>query len=198
MHLQGLGVKVILSAWREEAMTESDRATLIVIDVQEKLFKRMPEQGTLLKNMRQMIQGAKVLGLPIIWSEQYPEGLGPTIPLIAELLEGITPISKKSFSCCGEKKLNKMLQATGRKRYLLMGIEAHVCVYQTALDLLRDGYEVEVVADAVASRTDENKKIGLERARRAGAGITSVETILFELLKVAEGPEFKQIIEIVK
>jgi nicotinamidase-related amidase len=179
-------------------MSENNRATLIVIDVQEKLFRKMPEQEMLLKSMRQMIQGARVLGLPILWSEQYPEGLGPTIPRIAELLDDLEPISKKSFSCCGEKQLNKMLQATGLNRYLLMGIECHVCVYQTALDLLRSGYEVEVVADAVASRTDENKRIGLERVRRAGAGITSVETILFELLKVAEGPEFKKIIEIVR
>ena len=135
--------------------------------------------------------------MPILWAEQNPQGLGATVREIASLLPG-RPIPKRSFSCCGESRFMQALTDLGRRQVLLAGIEAHVCVYQTAMDLMERGFEVHVVADAVSSRTILNKDIALRTMRDAGASITSVETALFELLRVAEGEKFKEILKIVK
>ena len=179
-------------------MLKLDDTALVVIDVQGKLAQLMHNRTELFKNLRRMIQGAQVLGVPILWTEQYPKGLGSTVPEVSELLPDIQPISKNAFSCCGESAFMSALEPLGRRQILLTGIETHVCVHQTALDLLDAGYEVQVVADAVSSRTAENRHIGLEKMRDAGVVITSTETALFELLKVAEGPQFKQISMLVK
>jgi nicotinamidase-related amidase len=120
------------------------------------------------------------------------------MPEIAELLTNQSPVSKLSFSCCGSDQFLKDLAAVNRKNILIVGIEAHVCVYQTAADLVNLNYDVQVVADAVASRTAENKQIGLEKSKDAGASLTSTETALFELLKEAKGDKFKEIINLVK
>ncbi len=178
-------------------MLEIDNTVLVVIDVQGKLAQLMHEKADLFGNIRKLIQAAGVLEIPIIWTEQYPAGLGPTIPEIAELLTG-EPIAKISFSCCGERRFVEAMGELGRNQVLLCGIETHVCVYQTAVDLLGTAYEVEVVADAVSSRTPDNKDIGLAKIKDAGADITSVETAIFELLKAAEGEKFKAILRIVK
>ncbi len=178
-------------------MLEVDNTLLVVIDVQGKLAQSMHEKAGLFENIRKLIQAAGVLGVPIIWAEQNPAGLGPTVGEIAELLSG-KPIAKVSFSCCGERRFVEELEKLNRRQVLLCGIETHVCVYQTAIDLLERDYEVHVVADAVSSRTAGNKDVGLAKMKDAGAGITSVETALFELLKVAEGDRFKAILRIVK
>jgi nicotinamidase-related amidase len=145
-----------------------------------------------------MIQGAQILEVPILLTEQYPQGLGPTIPEIAELLDGMEPITKTAFSCCGEKKFNEAFASLGRRQALLMGIETHICVWQTVHDLLASKYEVHVAADAVSSRSPVNKEIGLNKIQHAGAKITCVETALFELMRVAEGPKFKAVSKILK
>lgn len=163
-----------------------------------KLAHLMHQKEALFENLQRIIKGAQVLGIPILWVEQNPEGLGPTIPEVAHLLPDVQPISKLSFSCCGSDRFVGALEATKRTQVLLAGIEAHVCVYQTTVDLLDLGYGVEIVADAVSSRTAQNKQIGLARASGAGAALTSVEMALFELLRAAEGPEFKEILKIVK
>jgi nicotinamidase-related amidase len=124
--------------------------------------------------------------------------MGPTLPEIAALLPDLKPISKRSFSCLAHPPFEQALRATGRRQFVLLGIEAHVCVYQTAVDLILQGYQAEVIADAVASRSPHNRELGLARARQGGAGISSVEMALFELLKAAEGPAFKEILAIVK
>jgi nicotinamidase-related amidase len=175
-----------------------DDTALVVIDVQGKLAQLMHNRTELFKNLGLTIQGAQVLGIPILWTEQYPKGLGPTVPAVAELLPAIRPIAKNAFSCCGEPAFMSALEPLGRRQIILTGIETHVCVHLTALDLLDAGYEVQVIADAVSSRTVENRHIGLEKMRDAGAVITSTETALFELMKVAEGPQFKQISKLVK
>lgn len=177
---------------------ERSKAALVVIDIQEKLFAVMADRDRLRERVLQAIRGCRIMGLPVVWSEQYPDGMGPTIQPVAALLTAHEPMPKKSFSVVGDDALKKHIQGLGRKQFILTGIEAHVCVYQTAVDLLDLGYEVEVVSDAVSSRNEENRRIGLERARRAGAAITSVETVLFELLRVAEGPRFKQVLAILK
>ena len=179
-------------------MLKLDDTALVVIDVQGKLAQLMHNSTELFKNLRLMIQGAQVLGIPILLTEQYPKGLGPTVPEVSELLPAIPPIAKNAFSCCGERAFMLALERLGRHQILLTGIETHVCVHQTALDLHDAGYEVQVIADAVSSRTAENRHIGLEKMRDAGVVITSTETALFELMKLAEGPQFKQISQLVK
>ena len=179
-------------------MLTTDKAVLVVIDMQGKLAQSMHCRELLFENAQKIIKGAQVLGLPLLLTEQNPKGLGPTIPEIADLVPGVRRIPKLSFSCCGDELFSKELSALQRCQVLLSGIEAHVCLYQTTVDLVATGYEVHVLADAVSSRTAENKAIGLQKMKDAGASITSVEAALFELLRVAEGPMFKQIIGIVK
>lgn len=179
-------------------MLTLDNTTLIVIDVQNKLARAMHEKNMLHENLQKLIKGMQVLGIPIVLTEQNPEGLGPTIPEIANLLSNVQPIPKLCFSCCDDKRFVQKLQALNRKQVLIAGIETHVCVYQTAIALLSLGYEVQIVADAVSSRTAGNKEIGLEKMRGEGAKLTTTETALFELLKVAEGAKFREILKIVK
>lgn len=178
-------------------LTVTNSAVLIV-DVQGKLAQLMWERDRLFKNLGILIQGARVLDLPIVWAEQNPEGLGPTVPEVAKHLDGLTPIPKFSFSCCGEPALKEAIIETGRRHILVAGIETHICVFQTIRDLIEDGYQPQVVADAVSSRFAENKEIGLERVRAAGGRITSVESLLFELLGEGKGERFKSIVNIVK
>jgi nicotinamidase-related amidase len=179
-------------------MLNLQETALVIIDVQGKLAQLMYEKERLFENLRKVIKGARVLGIPIIWLEQNPEGLGPTIPEVASLLNDMRPISKFSFSCCGDDRFVNALNLLNRKQVLLAGIEAHVCVYQTAADLVALGYEVQIVTDAVSSRTRENKEIGLQKTHEVGASLTSTETALFELLKTAKADRFKEVARIVK
>ena len=171
---------------------------LIIVDVQGKLAQLMHDKETLFKNIRILIQSAKILNVPILWCQQVPAALGPTVPEIAELLTGLEPINKSCFSCCLNDEFNSKLNALGRKQILLSGIEIHVCIYQTAVDLLANGFEVNVVADAVSSRTLDNKQIALNRIAAEGAKVTSTEMSIFEILRTADHPHFKQIAKLVK
>ncbi|MBC7238900.1 MAG: hydrolase [Chloroflexi bacterium] len=179
-------------------MLEVGDTVFVLVDVQGRLAQTMVNRERLFDNLQRLVKGLRVLGVPILWLEQNPRGLGPTIPELAALLPDVQPIPKVSFSCCRCEAFMKALRTTGRRQVLLAGIEAHVCIYQTAVDLLTQGYHVEVVADAVSSRTAENREIALMRLRDAGIPLTSVEMALFELLKVAQGPAFKEILAIVK
>lgn len=179
-------------------MLTVDKCVLIVIDIQEKLAQLMYQKEALFENVQKLIKGTQILGIPIIVTEQYPKGLGPTIPQIATLFPHFKPLPKIAFSCCGDEGFQQELLATNRQQILLCGIETHVCVYQTTVDLLASGYDVSVVADAVSSRSAENREIGLQRIRDEGAKITSVEMALFELMRVAGGPKFKEISNILK
>jgi nicotinamidase-related amidase len=178
-------------------ITSADTA-LVLVDVQAKLAPAMHDKEALLENLRRLVQGVRILGVPILWTEQNPAGLGPTLPEIADLLPDQKPVSKFSFSCCGSEQFRNELSALNCKNMLIAGIEAHVCVYQTAADLIHLQCEVQIVADAVASRTPENRLIGLEKSKSVGACLTSTETVLFELLKDAKSEKFKEIIKIVK
>ncbi len=179
-------------------MLDRQQAILVVVDVQGKLAQLMHEKQTLFANLKSIIRGIRALDIPVLWAEQNPRGLGPTVAEIAAELEGMEPIAKMSFSCWQNETFAKALAAAGRNQVLIAGIEAHICVYQTAQDLTAAGYEVQVVADAVSSRKPESKALALQKLRDAGISITSVEMTLFELLKVAEGETFKHILEIVK
>jgi len=179
-------------------MLKMENVALLIVDIQGSLAHSMHGKELLFKNVQKLIKGTQVLGIPILWTEQNPQGLGPTIPEIADILSNIKPISKMSFSCCQNNRFIQALKALNRKQVLIAGIEAHVCVYQTAVDLVDLGYEVQVVTDAVSSRIMENKEIGLQKMRDSGVSLTSVETALFELLRVAEGEQFREILKIVK
>jgi nicotinamidase-related amidase len=179
-------------------MLQLDSTVLVVIDVQDKLFRVMPDREAVSASLQKLISGMQVLGVPVVFTEQNPRGLGPTIAELAGLVPGLSPIPKFSFSCCGEGRFVRELKALGRCQVLLCGIELHVCVYQTAVDLLASGYEVQVVADCVTSRMAENKEIGLARLGKSGAALTTTEMALFELLKTAESDVFKEISRIVK
>jgi nicotinamidase-related amidase len=175
-----------------------EKTVLAAIDFQEKLFSVMYEKEKLLRNTVKLIRGAKALEIPIVLTEQYPKGLGPTIPEIKEFLPDVKPIEKVCFSCCDNEAFIKALEALKRKQVLICGIEAHICVYQTAMALARQGYEVQVVSDCVASREPENKAVALMKMSAFGIVPTTTEMALFELLKIAQGDKFKQISSIVK
>lgn len=179
-------------------MLKMENTVLLIVDIQGKLAHMMHGKELLFRNVKKLISGIQVLGIPILWVEQNPQGLGPTIPEISDILYNIQPIPKMSFSCCRNERFVQALKDLDRKQILITGIEAHICVYQTTADLVGSGFEVQVVADAVSARKLENKEIGLQKMRESGASLTSVETALFELLKVAEGEHFKKIIKIVK
>ena len=179
-------------------MLDASKSALLVIDVQGKLAQLMHDKERVFENIQRMVKGARALELPIIWTEQYPEGLGLTIPEIAQLLVDQKPVIKNTFSCFGNDEFAAHLQELGRKQILLTGIETHVCVYQTAADLTQKDFRVEVIVDAVSSRTPENKQIGLDRMKDMGVWWNTTEMALFELLRIAEGKKFKEILRIVK
>ena len=180
------------------ARLTTDDTVLVLIDFQKRLFPVMHDGEKLLRNVLKLIQGAQVLQVPILLTEQYPRGLGPTLPEIKELLPDIIPIEKTCFNCCDEEKFNIALAALHRKQVLVAGIEAHICVYQTVVALSGAGYEVQVVADAISSRDPENKLVTMSKLGAAGISPTTVEMALFELLKTGSGDVFKQISKIVK
>jgi nicotinamidase-related amidase len=177
------------------------RATtaLVVVDLQERLLPAMFERERVLENSVRLIQGAAALDLPVIATEQYRKGLGGTVPEIAEVLPGgVVRLEKVAFSACGAAGFTPALEAMKVSEVLLCGIETHVCVCQTALDLLEAGCNVFTVADAVSSRSPETHRLGLERMRDAGATIVSTEMALFELLEKAGTEEFKKILPLIK
>jgi nicotinamidase-related amidase len=173
---------------------DARQSTLVVIDVQEAFRRALPKFDEVARAVAALVQGAEATGVPIVVTEQYPQGLGHTVDEVAERLpDGVEPIEKVCFSAT---------EADGfdlgeREQAIVCGIETHVCVNQTVLDLLDQGYEVQLVADAVGSRTEENRRIGLLKAERAGAVLTSVETALFELVGRAGTDEFKQVQKLV-
>jgi nicotinamidase-related amidase len=172
---------------------ERDRAALVVIDVQEGFRTAVGEFETIARNAGVLVQGARELGLPVVVTEQYPKGLGATVPEVAEHLEGVERHAKTVFSAARADGFD----LAGREQALVCGIEAHVCVQQTVQDLLDRGVEVHVAADAVSSRTALNRRLGLEKMERSGAWVTSTEMALFELLGEAGTPEFKAIQKLV-
>ncbi len=171
---------------------------LFVIDMQGNLYESMQDKQFLLENVRKLIRGVQIFGIPVIVTEQIPEKLGPTIEPVASLLPDVMRLPKSDFSCCGDEKIMKALKAAERQQVLLCGIETHVCVYQTAVDLLGFGYDVHLVADAVSSRTVLNREIGIEKMRDEGARLASTEMVLFEWIRTADDPKFKEIFRIVK
>lgn len=171
---------------------------LLLIDVQGRLAEAVFQHEEVAKNISKLIRACTILDVPVLVTEQYPKGLGHTIDALKELLPGNLPVEKKSFSCCGAPEFMKQLRLCRRNDILVVGMETHVCVYQTSVELLEFGYNVHLVTDGVSSRTAENKHIGIRCIEKAGASLTSTEMAVFELLRVAEGEKFKAISNIVK
>ncbi len=183
-----------------ELMSAAD-TTLLVVDVQEKLVRLIPGQRRIIWNIRRLIDGAKALGVPVLATEQYPKGLGPTTPELAALLGSVLPgpvPAKVGFSCLACDEIAGRLTGDERPQVLLAGIEAHVCIQQTALDLLSAGKSVYVAVDAVGSRFPLDQKIALKRMQSCGATLTTTEAALFEWCQAAGTPEFKQISALVR
>jgi nicotinamidase-related amidase len=176
---------------------DRSKACVLLVDVQEKLIPVMWNFAPVEKYCKAMILAGRELGLPVLATEQYPKGLGQTLPSLREAL-GAAPVVKMHFSCGADPEFAKALEATGRRQVVLVGIEAHVCVFQTARDLLERGYEVFVCADAVTSRFEEHRRVALEQMRDMGAVITSAETCIFDLLYACGTPEFKRVSPLVR
>ncbi len=179
-------------------MLDQDQTLLVVVDVQGKLAQSMADREHLFDSLQIAIKGFQLLDIPILWLEQVPDKLGRTIPEVASLLADSQPIAKTSFGCMANQEFRQALQKTERKQIVLVGIEAHICVYQSAIQLIEESYQVTVLEDAVSSRTLDNCQIGLDRMAQAGAAISCVEMALFELQRVAEGARFKALAALVK
>jgi nicotinamidase-related amidase len=184
-------------------MTRLDRSNtvLVVIDVQEKLMPVIDAGEDVLRNIDRLVRGCHLLGIPAILTEQYVRGLGPTVAAVRNAFEettGYRPVEKDCFSVQRCDVFAAQLAALGRKQVLVAGVETHVCVYQSIIDLIGAGYDVTVVADAVSSRTQQNKSIALQRLMSEGAKISSTEMALFELLVRSGSEEFRAVARLVK
>ena len=179
-------------------MLSRENTILVVIDLQEKLLAKMPEADALLDSCARLAKVCGILEIPVVVTEQYPKGLGPTDERIRESVPGMIAIEKMTFDCCGEPSFVEAMHSSGRKQALVVGIETHVCVTQTVLSLMDGGFEAYVVRDAVQSRVESEREAGLERMRDNGAQIGTVEMAIFELLKVAGTPEFKRVLPLLK
>jgi nicotinamidase-related amidase len=175
---------------------EAEQCALVVIDIQEKLLPPIFQKGQLVRNAQLLIRAAGILKIPALVSTQYAKGLGGTVPEIASLLAGTEAIDKTLFSCFGSDVFCSLLKRLPGQRntLLLCGMESHICVTQTALGALREGYLVHVASDAVSSRTEWNWKIGLERMRTAGAVISSTEMMIYELMRSSSSAAFKELL----
>lgn len=175
---------------------EAERCALVVIDIQQKLLPPIFQKEQLVRNAQLLIRAAGILKIPALVSTQYAKGLGATVPEIASLLSGSEPIDKTLFSCFGSDAFcDSVKRLPGHRNTLLLcGMETHICVAQTALAALRDGYLVHVASDAVGSRTEWNWKIGLDRMRAAGAVISSTEMMIYELMRASSSAAFKELL----
>ena len=179
-------------------MANKDQACLVLVDIQGKLAQLMHEKERLFQNAEVLVRIFLELDLPILWCQQVPKALGSTIEPIQTLLSGHTPINKACFSAWGQPDFQTQLLKTDCQQVILCGIESHICLYQTARDLLANGFRVEAVSDAISSRAQENKSIGLQRIAQMGGHITSVEMLLFDLLTTAEHPAFRNLAKLIK
>jgi nicotinamidase-related amidase len=180
---------------------DRNSVVLVIIDVQERMMPVIDAAADVERNIDRLIRGCHIIGVPILLTEQYPKGLGATVASVRRALEdagGYKPIEKSCFSAHGCAGFEAELDALDRTQVLLAGVETHVCVYQTAMDLLRDEYDVTIIADAVSSRTAQNKAIALDRLSAEGVKLSSTEMALFELLVEAGTDEFRTISKLVK
>ncbi len=178
---------------------DKGRTALLVVDVQEKLFNLVERRSDTLKAIKKMVRGAQILGVPILVSEQYPQGLGATEPQLRESLGSDQQyLSKTTFSVMADPTIRGIVEGCDKEQWIVVGIEAHVCILQTVRDLLAAGKQVTVLNDAISSRSIYDYSTAIAELRDLGARISSVETMLFELVHDSKAPEFKQISDLVK
>ncbi len=180
-------------------LLERDESVLCVVDIQEKLAARMGEKEGIVESARMLTLAARRMGVPILVTEQYPRGLGPTVmELTIAMEDSYAPIEKMCFGCGGEPRFLDQLKSRKRKQVVLCGMETHVCILQTCLELLNRGYKVQVVADATCSRRIAHKEIGLGQMRQMGAIVTTAEAVVFQWLEKAGTEEFKDLLPLFK
>lgn len=183
----------------KNSLLNVDNALLLIIDIQEKLLKAQFNSEQVLKGASVLAEASNILGIPVITTEQYPKGLGHTVPELKEkLAENTVYFEKTNFGCCDEGGFNELLNGYNRKQIIVCGMESHVCVHQTVFALLNQGFEVHLVQDAVASRNEWEYKQGIKRMVSSGAIISCVEMVIFELLKTAKNPNFKAVQSLIK
>lgn len=180
-------------------MLNPDESVLVVVDIQQRLVSAMPDQvaKTTITQTQRLLKAAQILALPIIVTEQYPKGLGSTVTELADCLNDADVVEKTAFSCVNVPAFAERLKSLGRKQIVLTGMESHICILQTALDLLARDFQVYVVEDAVCSRTADNKYNAIQRMRHADIVITNMESTLFEWLADAKHPAFKSLSKLV-
>jgi nicotinamidase-related amidase len=182
----------------ENFILQKSGTILVIIDMQEKLASAMNKKELIVRNCLNLIEAVKLLSIPFILTEQYPKGLGPTVSEIKDALPSHEPIKKMAFDCCKEEDFLEKINSSHKKQVLLSGMETHICVLQTCLSLLSQGFAVHVVGDAVCSRKKTDFRTGIEMMRSAGAVITGTETALFQLLEKAGTDDFREISERIK
>ena len=183
---------------RHPNLASPEGSVLAVIDVQERLFRVVADQEKLVDRIGKLIALSRILNIPLVVTEQYPKGLGPTIEPLKALLQDVPVLEKLSFSCYGAERFDQRLQELGARTLIICGIEAHICVQQTTLDGLHRGYGVHVVSDAISSRDPENCQLGIEKMRQAGAVITAWEMVAYELMQRAGTERFKEALPLFK
>jgi nicotinamidase-related amidase len=193
-----MGVTWDRNQGKEEMRIKASKCTGLVIDIQDRLFPVMHDKDELLNRVLILVDGLKILNIPILVTEQYPKGLGATLDPLAAALDHSEVIEKLCFSCCGEPSFISALGKQGKLMVIICGIEAHVCVLQTVIDLVEKGYSPMVVADCISSRNPDDKAVAIERMRHEGALITTSESLLFELMVEAGTTQFKSISRLVK
>lgn len=179
-------------------MLMKENTGLIVVDIQGKLARLMDDSDTLISHCEKLIKGSQALDLPIIWLEQNPEKLGSTVDELSILLDDIELITKDTFNACDSPDFLDLIGATNVSTWLICGIEAHICVYQTAKGLTELGYKVELVSDCIGSRLAVNKQLAINSLQNSGVNTTGLEMCLYELVKDCRDPEFKQILELIR
>lgn len=182
----------------KQGLISKEGTVLIVIDVQEKIFPHISDKEGILKNIEKLIRFAEIMKIPILLTEQYPKGLGCTIPEVKKLIPQIQPIERMEFGCFGSEKFKESLKKLEVQTLILTGIETHICISQTAIEGVDLGYRLCVVSDAVSSRNLDDKAVGLDRLRESGVTIVSTEMLIYELLKKAGTPEFKETLKLIK
>lgn len=171
---------------------------LLVVDVQGKLARLMHDSDAMIRNQRILVEGCRLLDVPVIWAEQLPEKLGPTVPELSEKLDGLAPCHKSSFGCMGDPELRRRIEELDRAQAIMCGIETHVCVWQTAARMLETGYQIHLACDATSSRSEFNRDIAFRRMASEGVRLSVVEMILFELMDKAEHPRFRDVSRLLK
>jgi len=175
-----------------------DRSVLVVVDIQEKFKDIIHGMGEVIARARRLVEFCQELDIPVLVTEQYPRGLGETVAAVRDGFNGFDPVEKMHFSCAGSPDFNRALEKTRRDQVILCGIETHVCVYQTAADLLRAGRQVVVAADAVSSCSAANRQLGLDAMRALGVQVLGTQMLMFEILRVAGTERFRKVAPLLK